>query len=233
MAAKTFLAILGSGFMLAGTPPERLTFEEVWSLPGETVEAVNNRRGGHSEVLRVTLDGNPGRTIYLKRQCNQLRWSLRCGLIAHPTYWLERDFIGLANRLGGLGPDLLCYGESQQAGEHRALLVLAALDGFCSLDTLLQRPLERGDRRICLFNAGDTIRRLHAHRIEHGALYLKHIFVGPAPDRRIRLIDFERSRLRYSERAARRHDLERFFRRAWQLTAWDRTNFEEGYGRHV
>jgi hypothetical protein len=231
MAGKTFLAVLGSGFMLAGTPPERLTFEKVWSLSGVAVEAGNNRRGGYSEVSRVAL--GKGQTVYLKRQHNQLRWSLRCGLTPHPTYWLERDFIDLANRLGGLGPDVLCYGESRQAGEHRALLVLSALDGFCSLDALLQRPLEREDRRACLFNAGDAIRRLHAHRIEHGALYLKHIFAGPAPDRRIRLIDFERSRLRYSERAARRHDLERFFRRAWQLTAWDRTNFEEGYGRHV
>ena len=231
MAAKTFLAVLGSGFMLASTPPERLTFEQVWSLSGVAVEAGNNRRGGHSEVLRVTLDR--GRMIYLKRQRNQLRWSVRYRLTAHPTYWLERDFIGLANRLGGLGPDLLCYGESRQAGEHRAFLVLAALNGFCSLEALLQNPLEREDRRACLVSAGATIRRLHAHRIEHGALYLKHIFVGPAPDRKIRLIDFERSRLRYSEQAARRHDLERFFRRASQLTAWDCANFEEGYGRYV
>ena len=233
MAAKTFLTVLGSGLMLAGTPPERLTFEQVWSLSGVRVEAANNRRGGHSEVLRVALEKGAGQTVYLKRQRNQLRWSLQCGLSARPTYWFERHFIGLANDMGVLGPALLCYGESRQPTEHRALLMVASLDGFRSLEALLQTPLTREDRRTCLVNAGLAIRRLHSQHIEHGALYLKHIFAGPAPHREIRLIDFERSRLRYSESAARQKDLERFFRRGWQLTAWDRANFEEGYGRHV
>lgn len=233
MAAKTFLTILNPGFRPAGASQDVPSFEQVWSLSGVIVEAANNRRGGHSEVLRLELDNGSSGTIYLKRQCNQLRRSLRSGLRAHPTYWFERQFIHVANDVCSLGPDLLCYGESREPGQYRALLVVDALDNFCALDELLQQPLEDEDRRICFVNLGIAVRRLHTHRIEHGALYLKHIFAGPAPHRTIRLIDFERSRFRYSESAARRYDLERFFRRAQQLTLEDRNNFEEGYGRHA
>jgi len=72
-----------------------------------------------------------------------------------------------------------------------------------------------------MYGLGQFLCGLHQLRVEHGALYAKHVYFDPF-SLQYRLIDFERARFRRAAGVAMANDLERLFRRVEQLTDSDK-----------
>ena len=230
MSERSELHLLDPGFGARCEAVRLNSFEALWALSGEAVEAPNRRRGGYSEVVLVNgTAADAALRFFLKRQRNQQRRSIGTRGRAHPTYWFEWQSIAQLQRHGDFAPPVLCYGEQRTGRESRALLAIAPLDGYVSLERFLQQDPPRGEREACLGRVGALLRRVHATGCEHGALYLKHIFVRGGEHPQVRLIDFERSRLRTSQRAAARRDIARLLRRATALEAADRAALLRAY----
>jgi tRNA A-37 threonylcarbamoyl transferase component Bud32 len=208
------------------------TFDGFWDLPRDWVDAINERRGGWSGVTRHVFTTGTGTSIpvYLKRQENQSRRGPLSTYIKKPTFWFEREILHYLKGKGNFGPDLLCYAERDLGGNQQTILVTRSLENYLSIDELLA-DLEDEQRVDIMDRVGKFLSRLHLLRVEHGAVYEKHIYVDTSSGD-CRLIDFERARFRRSSRVAMTKDLERLFRRAEELTDTDRNVILNQYSLH-
>lgn len=188
-------------------------FEALWTLKLEAVDEPNTERGGWSSVYRLELDE---RAYYLKRQSNHLTRSLLKPL-GEPTFAREFRNIRRYAELGIPALQAAFFAERRVPGEHRALLLTRALDGWQDLDHWLQRWAELGDaqRGAILRACGELARDLHRARQVHGCFYPKHIFLreGPAGFE-AQLIDLEKTRPLLLGERDRIKDLEPLLRRA-------------------
>jgi hypothetical protein len=111
------------------------------------------------------------------------------------------------------------FGERKVAGEHRAMLLTRALDGWNDLDSLLEQwaALSDSQQRAILLASGQLARRLHSVGQVHGCFYPKHIFLQAAGDGyAAQLIDLEKTRPLLFGWRDRVKDLEPLLRRAPQ-----------------
>lgn len=198
-------------------------FDEIWAFPEDWIEPVNRRRGGWSGVSRHSFDLTPDKQccVYLKRQQNQFRRGPLSAFAARPTFWFEKEMLRRINSCEKFGPDVLCYGERRTATGRQSFIVTRALDGYLTLDELVAGAYDNNRRLDFMRGLGRFLCRLHQLRVEHGALYAKHIYFDPS-SLQYRLIDFERARFRRAGRIAMGNDLECLFRRAGQLTDSDK-----------
>lgn len=179
-----------------------------WSVPGEWVETVNERRRGWSGMMRVLVDGD---VFYVKRQCNHL-----CRTLAHPFGWptASREWRNL-KRLGELGLGRLVpvfHGVRKTPDGLEAVLVTEELRGYRDLAS--QRDLEIGQRQRLAEAIGEVLAVLHHARLQHTGLYDKHVMIKWDGDKpAVALIDLEKMRRRLTRAAASRHALEQFKRR--------------------
>jgi len=208
------------------------TFDGFWKLPRDWVDPINERRGGWSGVTRHVFTTSTGKSIpvYLKRQENQSRRGPLSTYAKKPTFWFEREILHYLEDKGNFGPDLLCYAERASGGNQQTILVTRSLENYLSIDELLA-GLEDEQRVDIMDRVGEFLSRLHLLRVEHGAVYEKHIYID-ASSGDCRLIDFERARFRRSSRVAMTKDLERLFRRAVEITDSDRNVILKKYSLH-
>lgn len=202
-------------------------FDYWWSLPGDWVEAPNQRRNGWSGVVRAIVDGEE---VYIKRQSNHLYRSLRHPL-GRPT--ASREWLHL-QRLASLGitaPTPLFHGSRRAAEGMQAVLVTAALNGYRALDALTAGPAT--ERRAVAAAIGHTLGRLHRARLQHGCLYGKHVMIrfDAAGLPQVALLDLEKMRRRLSRGQAARHDLAQLKRHQHYLTADDWQTLTEIHAR--
>jgi hypothetical protein len=120
------------------------SFAALWDLPLEAVDKPNVERGGWSNVARLELDGAG---FYLKRQSNYVTRTLQHPL-GEATVARELRNIRRYARLGVPSLEALFYGERKVGGEHQAILLTRALDGWAPLDRLL------GGGRTCSLTRG-------------------------------------------------------------------------------
>ncbi len=214
-------------------------FDALWQLQADWFEPPNQRRGGWSGVARISLkaaDGH-GEGLFLKRQENHLRRTLRHPLAGEPTFAGEMENIHLLQQAGVPALEPVYYGQRKVQGKWRAVLLTRELSGFVPLHTLMQDWLERGwsasraERFAVVAAAAHVIRRLHTHRLVHNALHPKHVFVrlDPAAGAEIRLIDLEKMRRTWSIEHAARRDLDSLNRRARLFSRSDRLRFLKAY----
>lgn len=190
------------------------SFEALWALRLHAVDEPNTApRGGWSTVYRLDLDGTG---YYLKRQSNYLTRSLHRPL-GEPT--LAREFRNTRRyqRMGIPAMRSAFYAERRVSGEHRALLLTRALDGWQDLDSYLPgwAQLAAVQRQAIVSACGALARCLHGQGQIHGCFYPKHIFLLPSGDAFVaQLIDLEKTRpLLFGERD-RVKDIEPLLRRA-------------------
>ncbi|MEH6670215.1 lipopolysaccharide kinase InaA family protein [Halopseudomonas sp.] len=178
-------------------------FEHWWQLPARWVEQPNQRRGGWSGVLKGRWRN---RDVYIKRQQSHLYRSWRHPL-GRPTVCRELENLQRLHSLGIGCPEVLFCGTKGSS----AVLVLQALDQYMPMDQL---SLPDSRHRQQLAQAlGICLGRLHQHRLQHGCLYPKHIFVRADSDQwEIALLDLEKMRPRLSANASARHDLDQLQR---------------------
>lgn len=189
------------------------SFDALWAVQLDSVDMPNTSRGGWSSVFRLELGDT---TYYLKRQSNYLTHSLRHPF-GEPTFACEFRNIQRYQRLGIPALQAAYFGARRVAGEHRAILLTRALDGWRDLDSWLigwsEQPL--ATRAAVLRACAELARTLHAAGQRHGCFYPKHIFLRPVGERyEACLIDLEKTRLLLPGRNDRIADLEALLRRA-------------------
>jgi hypothetical protein len=193
------------------------SFEALWALQLDSVDAPNVGRGGWSSVFRLDL----GETAYyLKRQSNYLSHTLRRPF-GEPTFSREFRNIQHYQRLGIPALQAAYFGERRVVGEWRAILLTHALDDWRDLQAWLGdwHMLDAQARAGVLQACGELARTLHRAGQRHGCFYPKHIFIRPAGERfEACLIDLEKTRLLLPVRGDRIVDLEALIRRA---AIWD------------
>lgn len=188
-----------------------------WAVPGEWVEAPNERRNGWSGMMRYRI----GDTVYyVKKQHNHLYHSWR-----HPLGWptTDREYANL-RRLQALGigaPEAVFNGVQRNADGLDGVLVTKELQGYT--DLAAQQGLSAEQRRVLAQTVGALVGRMHRAHLQHSCLYDKHIMVrwaGETPE--VALIDLEKLRIPYLPWRAARHDLDQLRRhqRLWDEEEW-------------
>lgn len=188
-------------------------FDALWALKLEAVDEPNSARGGWSSVYRLELGEA---AYYLKRQSNYLTRSLRHPL-GEPTFAREFRNIRRYAALGIPALQAVFFAERRVPGEHRAVLLTRALDGWQDLEHWLQRwpQLPAAQRAAILRACGELARSLHGAGQVHGCFYPKHIFLREsAAGFAAQLIDLEKTRPLLLGERDRIKDLEPLVRRA-------------------
>jgi len=189
------------------------SFEALWALPLDSVDAPNTARGGWSSVFRLDLGEA---AFYLKRQSNYLSRTLRHPF-GEPTFAREFRNIQRYQRLGIPTLQAAYFGQRRVADERRAILITRALDDWQDLHSWLNdwHHLDATKRKALLLACAELARTLHQAGQRHGCFYPKHIFLRPAGERfEACLIDLEKTRTLLPVRSDRIVDLEALIRRA-------------------
>lgn len=193
-------------------------FDLWWSLPGDWVEAPNERRNGWSGVVRTQFGG---RRCYIKRQCNHL-----CRTPAHPFGWptasREWHYLHRLHALGIVVPLPLYHASRPTAAGVEAVLATAELTGFTPLSA--QTGLTAPRRQALATAVGHMLGVLHRARLQHGCLYDKHVMVCWRDDQaQVALLDLEKMRPRLRRSSAARRDLAQLRRHQslWSDTEWN------------
>ncbi len=199
------------------------SFDALWALKLDAVDEPNTERGGWSAVYRLELGE---RAFYLKRQSNYLTRSLLRPL-GEPTFAREFRNIRRYAELGIPTLQAAFFAQRKSPGEHRAVLLTRALDGWSDLAHWLEKwsTLDWAKRSAILRACGELARCLHQAGQMHGCFYPKHIFLqehGATFD--AQLIDLEKTRPLLLGRRDRIKDLEPLLRRA---RIWSETEARE------
>jgi tRNA A-37 threonylcarbamoyl transferase component Bud32 len=181
-------------------------FEQLWRYDGDWFEAPNHDRGGWSGVNRLVLerDGASPLVLFLKRQQNYMRRSLRHPLRGVSTFYHEyRNIRYLAER-GVPVPTLAFFAQRPSPQGVQAILMTEELSGHLSLDKVVGIAMNgtthtHRQKRMLIASVASTVRAMHAARVQHRALHAKHLLVDMRdPDvPRVVIIDFEKARVKW------------------------------------
>ncbi len=199
------------------------SFDSLWALRLEAVDAPNTGRGGWSSVFRLDLGDA---AYYLKRQSNFLSRSV-LRPFGEPTFSREFRNIRHYQDLGVPALQAAFFGTRQVEGERRAILVSRALDGWRELASYLElwSGMAAEQRAAVIAAVAGLARRLHGAGQVHGCFYPKHVFLREAQDGfDACLIDLEKTRPLLLGRRDRVKDLEALVRRA---DAWGEVEVRE------
>lgn len=205
------------------------SFERLWSLPKNWFDTPNEARGGWSGVTRTEFDTKKGKTnVFVKRQQNYTSRTWRHPFKGIPTFQKELENIQQLKKLKIPTLQPLYFGKQ----DDRAVLITKALDTFTSLDNFDPSILTTNQRQQLIRKLAKLTRKMHRSHYVHNCFYPKHVFVKLTKKGRwkIRLIDLEKLRWRFSSKLAMKRDLSSFNRHAddrWTLK--DRLYFFKNY----
>ena len=214
-------------------------FEALWSLEADWFEPPNRRRGGWSGVARIVLPGPDGQMtgLFLKRQENHTRRSLRHPLGGEPTFAAEMHNI-LAMRQAKV-PSLepVYYAQRKVDGRWCVILMTRELLGFRPLDDWVGDWYATGwaasleHRRAVLAECAAVLRRLHEAGFVHNAMHPKHIFLrlSDQDGAEVCLIDLEKMRRKPGRLRRTLRDLDSLNRRSPHWGRADRLRFLNAY----
>lgn len=191
------------------------TFDDLWDLPHKFVDDVNYRRNGWSAVSLLTLADSAGgrQKFYVKRQENQLRYSLK-HLFGALTFQFEVEALEQISKIGLPGVDLVASGFRTLRGAKQGFIVTQAIANP-SFDSFEKNPPDWSNCLPTLRRVGEQLLEMHGAGWQHGALYPAHLFVDRETGL-INLIDFERARRSSSQVSAAEADFSQFLKRsAW------------------
>lgn len=205
------------------------SFDALWALKLDAVDAPNIGRGGWSSVYRLELEDAGGQlqVFYLKRQLNHLTRSLRHPL-GEPTF--TREFRAI-QQFAGLGIPALeaaFFGQRHCADGRQAILLTRALDAYRPLDEWFAdwQVLDYPSRRDIILACAALVRALHNSGRIHNCLYPKHVFAKLDGDGAgARLIDLEKARPAWFGQRDRVRDLETLHRRSQGPSRSERLRF--------
>ena len=193
------------------------SFDALWDVKLTAVDEPNTEHGGWSEVFRLDLEG---RGFFIKRQSNYFTRSLAHPL-GEPTVAREFRTIQRYQQLAIPSLQSVFFGERRVAGEHRAILVTRALNGWSPLENFLPDWQERSvaQQRAMVSACARLVGKLHAAGLRHGCLYPKHLFLREESGQwQACLIDLEKTRRLWFGWRDQVRDLETFLRKVHE---WD------------
>ncbi|MDG1579922.1 lipopolysaccharide kinase InaA family protein [Pseudomonas sp. GOM6] len=213
-------------------------FEQWWQRQGDWVEEPNRRRGGESGVQR--LQQEDGSVYYAKRQVGHIYRSLRHPF-GCPTVLRERKALLALDRHGVRVPQIVYCGTERSVEGWRGLLISAELEGFQDIESWYaaggREQIDPARHNQLLRHIGAMLARMNLARWQHGCLYAKHVFVKVADDALdVALLDLEKSRRRWTRRAAARHDLRQLRRHSsWSAVEWQQVvyGYEQVFGSTI
>ena len=179
------------------------SFDDFWKLEAKWFEEPNQRRGGWSGVARCELKRPEGGTVrvFLKRQENHMTRTLAHPLRGELTFLREFRCIERYHQCGIPSLTPLYFAWRRVDGDHRAVLMTAALEGFGSLEDLARdwsaAPPRPEVRRTVIRAVARLLAQIHSHQLRHNCFYPKHVFVRLGPDGTVeaRVIDLEKTKM--------------------------------------
>lgn len=168
-------------------------FDKIWNASLGFVDEPNIGRGGRSEVGRLELDDEAGKThvFYIKRQVNYTSKTLSHPFSGIPLTLKEFNNIEAFKTQGIHCLEASYQGYRTQDSELQSILITPELEGYQDLDHY--QPSTINESRRITRELANVIAKLHKAGYRHGCLYPKHIFINPnnieAP---VRLIDLEK-----------------------------------------
>jgi tRNA A-37 threonylcarbamoyl transferase component Bud32 len=215
------------------------SFGQLWDFKGEWFEPPNRERGGWSGVNYVELTAESGEKcgVYLKRQENFMRRSLRHPIAGEPTFVREFTILQHLAEHQVNAPKVVFFA----AQAKQAILMTEALVGYVDLDVwLAQNPNANIARKKNLIrNIANTVKNLHEAGVQHRSLYPKHLFIKEKIEKEnfikenvgfeVAIIDFEKSRITPLIARLKLSDLITLSRRLPQISRTQKLTFFKQY----
>ena len=215
-------------------------FEDIWQLQLPYVDEGNYARGGYSVVSQHTLMLPNGQkeTIYIKRQENYRCFDWRNPFSGMPT--IEREFNNWKRfqRLGLPTYEMLFCEKRMENGQLQALLISRELPAT-DLSTFIKEIKEPGykstpatfqKRKMITHCAASVLRAIHGHKLRHGHMIPKHIFIGGLSESpQGYVIDLEILRKSPFRRPVVLHDIGRLARHLGGGSRTDKMRFFKSY----
>jgi tRNA A-37 threonylcarbamoyl transferase component Bud32 len=176
------------------------TFEKVWAYEVDWFEEPNERRGGWSGVGRIEIKQINGESVFLfvKKQKHHGRRTIQHPISGEPTFRREFSRLQYLKEHAFLAPLVAFYAEGSVGGKQCAVLVTEALNGFFSLDQVIESQyslMNKADKIKLIDRISIEVRRFHSMGLIHRSLYPKHIFVRMIDEKvDVALIDLEKAR---------------------------------------
>lgn len=187
------------------------SFDALWQLDLDAVDAPNAVKGGWSSVYRLDIGGVG---YFLKRQSNYQTRSWRHPF-GEPTFAAEFRNIRRYQHKHVPTLEAAFFAQRRTRCSVDAVLLTRALDGWLDLNSLLGQWADLGtaSRQAVLASCGRLARQLHGAGEVHGCFYPKHIFLREhLSGYEACLIDLEKTRMLLGRRD-RIRDLEALIRR--------------------
>lgn len=219
-------------------------FSDIWDLPPDYVDKLNHRGNGWSGVSRFALKGNDGQqyTLYIKREQDYFQ-HYRVRRFFFPQLVMQREVKNLLYSRSKNLPtlELMAWGERRQGKKRQGIMITLGLDGYVSLESLIQRWVESGwppiaEKRRWIRLTAKAVRALHKCGIQHNMLYPKHIFLRDLlveeKDENVRFIDLESASRVLFYLHAQYKDLRRLYRYSSVWSRADKMAFFLAYRGH-
>lgn len=179
------------------------SFSNIWDVKVDWFEEPNQRRGGWSGVGKLSLSAEGSqKCIFLKRQQNHQRRTLRHPVFGQPTFACEFGMISYLakHHVPSLKP--VAFGVRTSPKGEQAILMTEELTGFESLETFTEKLLSKtrasiSEQNKVLKQVAQTVSKLHSAGIQHRSLYPKHLFVHKNLAKDVVVIDLEKSRIKW------------------------------------
>jgi hypothetical protein len=208
-------------------------FDDLWNIEAAWIEEPNAYRGGWSGVARTEIKtpGGGTRGVYLKKQEDYFTRTIRHPIVGVSTFAAEMHRIRQLSQRQIPTLEAVYFGQRRVEGKCRALLMTDELEGFQSLEMLVDHWTERDwpslrQRRRVINATADLLRGLHRHNLQHSSMYPKHVFLRVEAKRvEGRLIDLERMKWRPLRSLAVARDLDSLNRHSPGWSNTDRMRF--------
>lgn len=181
-------------------------FDHLWVSQGEWFEAPNSDRNGWSGVNRLSLKMPSGEQlgVFLKRQQNYMRRTFFHPFTGESTFACEFRVISYLLKRGVPVPKPVFFDAKASSEGTKAILVTEELTGYRALDVVLEELFKQPGapiktKKALISSVAQVVRKLHHARIQHRALYPKHLFVNmEEPESpQIAIIDLEKARIKF------------------------------------
>ncbi len=181
-------------------------FDHLWEYRSDWFETPNQDRNGWSGVNRLSLKSSGGDTlaVFLKRQQNYVRRTFLHPFTGESTFACEFRNIRFLLKHGVPVPKPVFFDEKSTVEGLQAILMTEELTDYRPLDEVIdeisqQRAGVRKIKQALIRSVAQAVHKLHYARIQHRALYPKHLFINMTdpdnPDKVI--IDLEKARIKF------------------------------------
>ena len=214
------------------------TLEKIWDLDAEWFEEPNQRRGGWSGVSRIDLSLPRGGSVgvFLKRQENHRKRSLRYPLTGRATFAVEFENIQRFEKLGINTLEPVFFADRREQGKHQAILMTCELTGFNAMSSEDFHPGGRyantAEKKLAMFKLlAGLMHQMHDKKIKHDCFYLKHVFAMPIENAgmELKVIDLEKAKTVLYRASATFRDLYSLLRHAQEWTEEEKLTFFKIY----